>query len=282
MGSPAYDAQSSELKSISPIEYSGFKPADLSAAVEPDLRWIALHELVVNHEYQRSLSEKSIRSIRRIAENWAWGRVKALTVVHTPEGAFEIIDGQHTAIAASTHGGIDKLPCMVTKGGTIKDRAIDFVAINRDRVNMTALQIFWADVKAEEESAIDVLDGARRAEVDILRSARTVAKMKPGQCVAVGALRRLARRGGVAYVARVLRIGKAAELAPITSAFVQACSLMLWDGYHAEKELNDEAIIKVLRIHGYQDLEERARALAKGPGRFSMKEALALTIARLA
>ncbi|MGM9458169.1 hypothetical protein, partial [Lacticaseibacillus rhamnosus] len=38
----------------------------------PMLQWIAIHDLVVNHSYQREVSSKSRRNIVRIAENFRW------------------------------------------------------------------------------------------------------------------------------------------------------------------------------------------------------------------
>ncbi len=282
MGEAAPQSHNPVLRLVAPLEVNNLKPADISLQPSPELVWLPVSDLSINDEYQRQLSDRSLRAIRRIAENWHWGRVKALTVVRTSDGDLEIIDGQHTAIAAATHGGIPRLPCLVTKGSTIQGRAADFVGINRDRVHMTTMQIFWADVTAEEESAIDVIHAAENAGVSLLKYYPKQGDFEPGQTVAVGALRRLAKRGGVAYVGRVLRIGVAAELAPITTLFINACALMLWNGYNAEKELTDPMIVNVLRIHGLADLEARARQLASGPGKFTVKEALALTIARLA
>ncbi len=61
--------------------------------------------LLVDERYQRGLSERSIKLIRKIVSEWDWRAFKPPVVVDVGAG-LEVIDGQHTAIGAATHGGM--------------------------------------------------------------------------------------------------------------------------------------------------------------------------------
>src|SRR4051812_39902397 len=73
--------------------------------------------LYVDDQYQRALSRKSHALIRKIVANWDWGRFKP-PVVAEEEYGFDVIDGQHTAIAAASHPGITKIPVMIIEAPT--------------------------------------------------------------------------------------------------------------------------------------------------------------------
>ena len=70
--------------------------------------------LLVEESYQRGLSNRSIKMIRRIVAGWSWTKFKPPVVTVTPAGLV-VIDGQHTAIAAACHPQIRKLPVMVIR-----------------------------------------------------------------------------------------------------------------------------------------------------------------------
>ena len=113
----------------------------------PMVEWMDPADLLVEGRYQRELSQKSTDLIRKIVEGWDWRRFKPPIIAWTTRG-FEIIDGQHTAIAAATHPTIDKIPVLVVEAAQIKDRATAFIGHNRDRLNVTPVQMHRAGVAA--------------------------------------------------------------------------------------------------------------------------------------
>lgn len=131
-----------KLRKIEPLKAPDIARPD--PGDKPELVWLPLSALVVNDSYQRSLSDKSIRVIRKIVASFNWARIKALSVTDIGGGRYEVIDGQHTAIAAATHGEILELPCVVTAERSVQERAADFVGLNRDRLTMTPMQVFFA------------------------------------------------------------------------------------------------------------------------------------------
>ena len=226
----------------------------------PRMEWLALDTLVINDEYQRSLSEKSVRAIRRMVANFDWARLKALSVVDVGDGKFEVIDGQHTAIAAASHGGIDAVPCLIAPMRSLQARAGDFVGINRDRVSMTPMQVFWAEVAAEDEIAVEVLRGVELGGGRLLTGPPAFGRYKVGDVIAIGALKSLAKNGGPAWVKRAVSVCVEATLAPISANILKAMMLLLWEGRHAG-QITDDQIIAVLRIHGGDAIQDKARTL---------------------
>jgi hypothetical protein len=107
--------------------------------------------LIVEVGYQRDLSGKSLRLIKNIVANWDWAKFKPPVCAYSPDGLF-VIDGQHTAIAAASHPGIKKIPVMVVHRPDIEDRAAAFVSQNMNRVAMSPLQIFHAQLVAGDKT----------------------------------------------------------------------------------------------------------------------------------
>jgi hypothetical protein len=125
----------SRARPIAAIEVSPSQPLRRNPIPPPPkIAWLALDQLVIDEGYQRGLSNRSTALIRRLVERWDWNCFKPLSVAAAGGGLYEIIDGQHTAIAAATHGAIETLPCLVLDASTVAQRAAAFVGINRDRV----------------------------------------------------------------------------------------------------------------------------------------------------
>lgn len=110
---------------------------DITAA--PELRWLSPEQLRVDGRYQRDLSERSIRLIHRIVGDFDWRRFKPPIVTPVAGGdAYEVIDGQHSAIAAASHPAVSRIPVLVVAQPDLAGRARAFVGHNRDRVAMLA------------------------------------------------------------------------------------------------------------------------------------------------
>lgn len=256
---------------VLPLKMPDITPAPVARL--PRLAWLPLSLLVINDAYQRSLSDKSITSIRKMVANFDWARLKALTVVEMPGSVYEIIDGQHTAIAAASHGGILHLPCLVSPERSVQARAADFVGINRDRVAMTQMQVFWAEVTAEDEIAMEVLQGVAAAGGKVLRVPPAYGEFQVGDLMCIGTLRKLANLGGLAYVKRAVSLCVSGKLAPVKAVILGALPHLIWDGPLAGR-MSDDEIISVLRVHGSDAIIDRARMVRR-----EEKQSMSLTVA---
>src|SRR5690348_4235835 len=116
-------------KKIKPLNLLNLEPS-MAATSDPNFEWVEPKTLLVEDKYQRQLSKESITLIRRIISGWDWAKFKPPIVAPTNDG-LEVIDGQHTAIAAASHPGIERIPVMVIDAAAMEDRARAFVAHNR-------------------------------------------------------------------------------------------------------------------------------------------------------
>lgn len=208
----------------------GIAPADVSSSNPPQFEWIAPRELFVEEAYQRDLSENSIGLIRRIVAGWSWARFKTPICVRIDEwdGVLVCIDGQHTAIAAASHPGIDKIPVMIVDARDVADRAAAFVGHNRDRIGLTQMAVFYAELASGDPLAIIVDAACKAAGAKILnKSINLRQKLPAGQTIAVGTIRNIARRQGGEFLARVLGVLTRAGRGPIKADEIVAAAVIL-------------------------------------------------------
>lgn len=275
-GADAYCAMS-DLTPIKPLAFADLGPAEVGSP--PTLEWIKLSALRVNHQYQRHLSERSVTLIRSIVRGFDWSHLKPLSVIDLGDGTYEVLDGQHTATAAATHGGIDEVPCYVVGARSLREHAGAFVALNTHRVAVTPLQSFWARVVAGDEIASAVAEAAERADCTILRKPPTQARYRPGDCVAVGALMKVVVAKGVPGCARVLKIARQAQLAPILTEHIKALRALLWSSQYAGT-VSDQRLALTLRRDNQALLAEAREA--RRETRQPLWQALAVAIYRAA
>src|SRR5262245_49208195 len=110
------------LRKIAPIPVPNLVPATIGE-VGPTFEWASPGDLWVEETYQRNLSERSISLIRKIVANWSWAGIKPPICARDEDGRLVVVDGQHTAIAAASHGGIPSIPIMIVPAGDAKGRA---------------------------------------------------------------------------------------------------------------------------------------------------------------
>ncbi|UMY16634.1 hypothetical protein MMB17_18395 [Methylobacterium organophilum] len=188
---------------------------------KPELTWIAPGELLIDEGYQRDLSQASLKLIRRIVEGWDWRRFKPPVVAWTEEG-LEVIDGQHTAIAAETHPGIETIPVIVVDAVAQIDRAQAFIGHNRDRVAITAPQMHVAAAAAGDADALEVNRICLAAGVELLRLPPARAVYRPRTTIALSAVKALVRSEDESDATWVLQTLADADLAPISASHIRA------------------------------------------------------------
>lgn len=192
----------------------------------PEFVWVDPAELLVDGVYQRELSRSSVALISKIITGWDWARFKPPVVAQTDEG-MEVIDGQHTAIAAASHPGIASIPVMVVRAAEVSDRARAFVGHNRDRLMLSQVQIHYANVAAGDEDALTIQQVCDRAGVTMLRYPSGNGEFKPGETLAIAAIRALVNRRGAMRARIVLQVLAEAHCAPVRSDGIKAVDELL-------------------------------------------------------
>jgi hypothetical protein len=244
------------LRPIKPMAFPDLKPAPIDGE-KPIVKWVAPTSLMVDATYQRDLSERSIRLIRRMIENFNWNRLKPPIVVQAGRASLHIVDGQHTAIVAATLG-IPQIPIFIVRADTLDERARAFVGHNSDRIVVSPFDIYRALLASGDPDARDVDNVCRRAGVRV-RYISPSSAIEEGDTAAVGLIRALVRRRGVVPSRKVLQCLVKAKRAPISAAEIQAAESILCV---ERRDVDLETLTAVIRIEGTAGLN-KAHAKAK-------------------
>lgn len=181
--------------STADIQKPDHSPLDRGA--KPEFAWVPIANLRVNDDYQRPLGRANVTAIRKIASQFNWIKFGALKVAPIPETdpqQYSIIDGQHRATALALLG-ISQAPCLIVSADEAQQAAA-FASINGDVVRVLAVTAFAALAKSGDPEAVTLTEICKAGGVTILRSPQSVAQMKPGQTIAVGTLKQMAKRYG--------------------------------------------------------------------------------------
>src|SRR5690606_37560193 len=125
---------------------------------------------------------------------------------------YNCTDGQHRLAAAKLHPAIEVVPAVVIPITGKVAEASNFIALNRDRRNITALDRYWAELAAEDPEAVTVKQVCERAGVFIQRHPSL--DYKPGQTVAIAAIRTVVDARGAMRSREILQVLAKADLAP--------------------------------------------------------------------
>lgn len=215
------------IRRVRAIDCKGVTP-NRPFGERPIMKWVDPGDLFVDETYQRNLSRRSMELIRQIVGNWDWRRFKPPIVAETSTG-LEVIDGQHTAIAAATHTQISEIPVLLVRADERATRAGAFIGHNRDRISITSTQMYFAALAANDEDAETVQQVCARANITVLKHPPAGAEFRAGETMAVAAIARLIARRGVIKARLVLETVRAAELAPVSAAAIRATELLLFD-----------------------------------------------------
>lgn len=245
-----------KLRPIRPLSFPDLKPAT-ELGDKPSLKWVAPTDLLVDATYQRDLSERSVRLIRRMIEGFNWNRLKPPIVVQVGPASLHIVDGQHTAIVAASIG-IPQIPVFIVKADQLDERARAFVGHNTDRITVSQFDIYRALLASGDADATDVDNVCQRAGVRI-RQISPSSAIAEGDTAAIGVVRALVRRRGVIKARKVLQCLVKAKRAPITAAEILAADKIICADM---PDVDLEALTAVVRIEGDDGLS-KAHAKAK-------------------
>lgn len=262
------------LRPIKPMHFPDLKPAIVDGQ-KPVLQWVEPTSLLVDGTYQRDLSERSVRLIRRMIENFAWNRLKPPIVVKAGSASLHIVDGQHTAIVAATLK-IPQIPVIIVRADTLDERARAFVGHNSDRIVVSPFDIYRALLASGDPDAADVDNVCRRAGVRI-RYISPSSAIAEGDTAAIGMVQALVKRRGVVASRKVLQCMVKAKRAPISAAEIRAAENIVC----AERPGVDlDALTAIIRIEGTDGIN-KAHAKAKANRTPLYRELMARWLARI-
>ena len=230
----------------------------------PNFEEIDLDKLVVDGRYQREITSAGRKNINRIVRQFNW-RAFLPVVVAGPDklGDYAVIDGQHRIMAAREHPLVDAVPCWVIGDIPVGEQAGTFLDINRNRVQMTGINKFWAEHGRGDASALAVKALCDRAGVTISKVG--TGRQKPRHTIAIAALR-TALKMGPETAERALKIMIAGQ-AECENAF-RGCTILAISRLVARfpDTIDDERFGLVLSELDLDDEIEKARGFVKAVG----------------
>lgn len=262
------------LRRIKPIERFA-REAGPVLNDPPQMLWVDPTDLHVDETYQRNLSRRSVWLIERVVTSWDWTHLKPPIVCRDESGRLEVIDGQHTAIAAASHPGIDKIPVMLVKAATVAKRARAFVGHNQDRIAVTPAQIHYSMVAAKDREAMQIDAVCRAAGVRVLKYPPSSRQFKVGDSMSIKGIQKIVKTFGSERATEVLRCMVQAERAPVRAEEAMAIARV----FHGVPIPADRLVNLLLAID-YEVAEANARILASDRG-IKRYEALTAIYSRL-
>jgi hypothetical protein len=176
------------------------KPEDAQEAAggvgrRPELKWLPIDQLSVDHRYQRTLeSRRSQNLIVAIANRFRWSAFQAILATRSGSG-WLVIDGQHR-VEAARQRGLKEVPAVVVAAASLAEQAAAFVQSNTFRVAVNPLALHRARVAGGDEKAVAVEALCRAAGIEIPPYPIPAESLKPGQTLALGTVSKLAERYG--------------------------------------------------------------------------------------
>jgi hypothetical protein len=186
----------------------------------PALDWIDKSLITVDPLYQRPLDAERAATIARA---FSWRSFGALVVVPAGDG-YHVTDGQHRLEAAKLHSKVTHVPAVIVRAETVQDKAGVFVAVNRDRKNVSALELFFAELAAGDERAIQTLKLCQRVG---LRIPKYPGNFKTNDTIAVTQIGALVNGYTDNRVIEFLTVAAAGNFAPVTAAQLRAVEHLL-------------------------------------------------------
>lgn len=143
------------------------------------------------------------------------------------------------------------------------------LAHNRNRLVMTAAQIFYGEAAAGVKDAKRALAIVAKTGCSIPRTPNPKHKAKPGQINAVGEVCEIMRVNGAAVLERVLKIAALSRIVPVSKTVLRSLRMILTDEAHERlASKSDEKIAAALAAIPQFEIKAQQLAAETGESRF--------------
>jgi len=247
-------------RQILTMALAGIERAPIAEAEKPIFEWVDPRTLYVDDSYQRAPAGRSLDLIHKIVGGWDWAAFKPPVCVMVGN-ELHVVDGQHTAIAAASHGSIETIPVMIIDAVEVKNRATAFVKHNRDRVPVTRAQLHHAMVAAEDDVAVTIKRLCDKAGATVLQKPAPHNEWKAGQTIALAAIQQILNKRYAQGARRVVEVCVKAELAPISALYLKAVDEVLFGKDFKGTVQDDDVAAAVRAVARAEDPEPKQIAM---------------------
>lgn len=211
------------LRKISPIKNLDVVPNKISNH-RPEPIMVRPSDLWVDGSYQRDIGAASLHLITSIVGEFAWHKFKPPVLTKDSKGRLVVIDGQHTAIAASMHPDIDKIPAVLVTTNTAEEQAESFIGLNTNRISVHPIDLFRAHLAAGNEQLVEMKRIIDEAGIEIPATTSWVGTMddRKNKTQAINTLKGSFTKLGPAKFAVLLEKLAKCEFEPIRAEHIKA------------------------------------------------------------
>ena len=239
------------LRAINPIGIAGIE-IHVPPTGAPAFEWVDPTTLFIDPAYQRDISERGLRQIRRIVSDFDWVKFKPPICAFAEangKSVLKVVDGQHTAIAAASHPLVDLIPVMLVDAPDGISQARSFIGHNTERLGVTNLQLHQARLAAQDEDALTLELVCARAGITVLKAPYSGSASKPRETTAISAIGAIIAKHGSITARRILETIANAEMGAITIQQIKAAEMLLTDAQYSDKITEEDltsAIVDML------------------------------------
>lgn len=257
-------ARSGGVRPVEAIDLLDLTPGEVSK-IPPQPITVKPEDLWIDGSYQRDLGRASISLILNIVRNWDWRKFKPPVVTKDGKDRYVVIDGQHTAIAAASHPGIDRIPAMFVPMEDVRDQAAAFVSHNVNRINVIAMDKFQARVVAGDENAIIIRDICARHNIVLVRAtpAFSAQGLEPNQTTSIATLEKLLKKYGQARFNQIIETASKCSFAPIRADHFTALAILLYESSPGDVKISTEMLVDVITSISDSDALMSAKRIAQ-------------------
>lgn len=231
-------------------------PSDLGQ--KPDLMWVSIDKILVDHNYQREIKPGRVAQILR---EFNWAHFQPVMLAEQPDGNFTVFDGQHRVAAARAHPSVTEIPAAVVRLAGSKGEAQAFLGVNVNRTAVSTVEKFWAGIEAGNEDMIRVRDVLAMADCEVIQTFGI--KPGPKKTHAVTAVDRSIKTFGeeaTAAACRTLSTAWSRDQGALGAIFIQALARL----YRNNKAtISAERMEQKLRQNDRKTLAATAETLRK-------------------
>lgn len=221
----------------------------------PRLEYVSISQIYVDNNYQRELDDKRVKKLAAVFD---WRKFGAISLVENGLNKFACVDGQHR-LEAATRLGIDRVPASITSTRGIQEEASVFLALNRDRKNVSPVERYWAGLAAEDPLTLRAQKVLTDAGCEV---APAPGIKRPHYTTAVASLMRAVRHYGEQSTRVALTIIRNAwpeDEGALRGIVILTITRLI----HNNPEMNRERLERVLRNTNLDELTKGAEALRK-------------------
>jgi hypothetical protein len=232
----------------------------------PELIWVEKDKFIVDEHYQRSTKSRASRdSIAIITAQFCWSRFSPPTATPAGDtGKYIVIDGQHRIEAVRGRPDILKIPVYVVPEMSRQAQAATFVSINQQRVALTPLNLYRAQLTMGDQMALRVQEVCEEADVAISRYALPGGLTKPRETMALGTIKKgLDRYGDAPVIAALMIVPDTFKLTPGMMRAATLLALMEFFHVRGVENVCRDKLRKVLMLNDPLKRESEARLSAR-------------------